>query len=181
MAHQEITKYTPEELELLKLYVESHRKISRDVVDSDLKRVLEDADKMWKLCKIKSGLYPSAVAIAHPQIDDKDPLRFFVTCNGDAVINPVITRHTRNTKRDLEGCLTFPLGMPTNKDRWYKIEAEHYTIDLSDGGLKMGPMVIAKLKGFEARFFQHEVDHLNGIYIYDSTPSPIVINSPIYK
>lgn len=174
MMKQELPSYTPEELELLKLYVEPHNKISREVTEADLKRVLADSEKMWALCNIKRGIYPSAIALAHPQIDDKDPLRFFVTCNGDVVINPVITRHTNSTKKDIEGCLTFQMDMPIQKERWYKIEAEHLTIDISGDGLKMGPMVLAKLKGFEARFFQHEVDHLNGIYIYNVINSPVI-------
>lgn len=159
--------YTPEELELMKLYVEPHWKVSREVTDKDMEKVMEDAEKMYKLCTIKRGLYPSLLAIAHPQIDDKDPMRFFVTCNGDVVINPVIIRHTNNSQKNIEGCATFPMDMPVEKSRWYKITAEHYIPDISEDVVKIGPKVIAKLKGIEARFFLHELDHLNGKNIYD--------------
>lgn len=162
-------KLTPEEEELLKFYVKPHAKISREVEEKDLQKVLEDGEKMYKLCSIKRGLFPSALAIAHQQINDSDPMRFFVTCNGDIMINPVIIRHTNQPIEDLEGCMSFPYDMPVKVPRWYKITAEYITVDeeaLENGIYKFGNKVTAKLKGIEARYFQHEIDHLNSKYIY---------------
>lgn len=166
MTEQLVTKDIPlikEELALLRLYVEPHRKISREVTQKDVERVLEDAAEMERLCHVKRGLYPSAYAIHHSQINKKDPLSFFVTSEGGIVINPIMIRHTESVVEDLEACLSYPTDMPIKKKRFWKITCEYQTV--AEG--KLTNKLTAKLKSVQARFWQHEIDHGKGILIYD--------------
>lgn len=160
--NEEKVSVQPEDI--TKLYVAPHNKPSRLVTEADIERVIADAEKMHKLCHTPHGIYPAALAIAHTQIDDKDPLAFFVVPNGDIIVNPRIIRHTDHLKEDIEGCLSYPDKMLIRLGRWYKIEAEFYTIS-ADKHI-IGP-TLAKLKGMEARMFQHEFSHILGINIYD--------------
>ena len=63
-----------------------HKNKSRPVTEADIARVLEDAKNM------QAHVVEKCVALAHCQIESKDPLRFFVTKNREIVINPVIIR-----------------------------------------------------------------------------------------
>lgn len=165
------------DVSLLSLYVRPHEKISRKVEEKDIPVIVEYAEKLQKLCHTRSGIYPSAFAIAHCQINDTDPLRFYVTWEGNIIINPVILRHTRNTVSDLEGCLSFPRNMPVKVERWYKLELCYDTLEKDGDSYKLSPRV-ANLKGREARIAQHEQDHLDGkmIYSLDSFIEDVIIN-----
>ncbi len=144
-------------------YVPPHSTICRKVVQKDIKRVIKDGQLMFELCTAPVGNYRRAYAIAHSQITDKDPLRFFVTSSQAVIINPAIVRKTEALKHELEGCMTFPLAKPVLKGRSYRCEVEYQTID-PDG--KLTEVRVWHLKGIEARMIQHEIDHLNGIYLY---------------
>lgn len=74
------------------------------------------------------------------------------------MINPVITRHTQDTKISREGCLSFPkLGTKVPVKRFFKVTVEYFDINWKPQRYN--------LKGFEAYCVQHELDHLNGITI----------------
>lgn len=75
-----------------------------------------------------------------------------------AVINPEITRVSREKEIGVEGCLSIP-------DRAVEIERP-YQITLK-GVDKNGKRIKWKVWGHLARIFQHEVDHLNGKLITD--------------
>jgi len=143
-------------------YVKPHKKFSRSVMEGDMDRVFKDSVTLYKLCYAKTGPYASAFAVAHPQIDDKDPLRFFVTKDREIIINPVIQRHTNALILEKEGCMTYPAAAMTPVGRYYKCEVLYKTMD--------GKKLIEKhekMKGTRARIFQHEINHLDAIYIYD--------------
>lgn len=78
----------------------------------------------------------------------------------DEFKNPAILYNARVIKASEEleigeeGCLSFP-GVYYNVYRAVEIEAEWQNMK--------GETTGAKLKGLEARCFQHELDHLNGI------------------
>jgi len=151
-------------------YVEPHKKVSREVKEKDLKRVISEAHILYNLCFASRGFYEIRkkgdyhFAIAHPQIDDKDPLRFFVTADKDIVINPSITRHSNYTVKDREGCMSFPNNLPATVERWQKIEVECQTLD---SGGKLTDKINLKLSGKDAKIYQHETEHLDAKYIYE--------------
>ena len=70
------------------------------------------------------------------------------------VYNPRITKASDDVEIDTEGCLSFS-GVIYNVYRSVEIDAEWQNMK--------GEMQGATLKGLEARCFQHELDHLNGI------------------
>jgi len=73
------------------------------------------------------------------------------------LVNPKIVEYSEAVDIMGEGCLSFPdMDGEVQRSKWVKIEA------LSLKGKK----IKKKFKGFEARLFQHEYDHLDGkVYI----------------
>lgn len=71
-------------------------------------------------------------------------------------IDPKIIRTDTKTQIDRESCLSFPRQW-VRKERYAKIKVEY--LDLN--GNKQRKFI----RGWEARIFQHELDHLNGICI----------------
>jgi hypothetical protein len=154
-----------EKIDYKKFYVAPHKVVSLPVEsEEELRRVNEAAPILAEMCHVDHGMYPSAFAVAHSQINDIDPLRFFVDYRGLAVINPVITRHTEHVVKSREGCMSFPDRTPIDVWRWNKIEGTYQTIG-QDG--KLTEVRSVKLSGREARVWQHEIDHMNCKYIYD--------------
>lgn len=98
------------------------------------------------------------VGLAAPQVGIG--LRFFITSlrGLKVVINPriVLVRDSGRTSKP-EGCLTWP-GRQTYVCRHDKIIAEWTDLN--------GAQVIKALDDWDARVFQHENDHLNGICIF---------------
>lgn len=74
------------------------------------------------------------------------------------LVNPKIVEFSDATDEETEGCLSFP-GMSGDviRSKWIKVEA--FT--------PRGKRIKKKLKGWEARIFQHEYDHLDGIVYID--------------
>lgn len=77
-----------------------------------------------------------------------------------AVINPEITRHSEETELGAEGCLSIPE---------YMGEVERYSTVTLKGLDRHGKSFKLKAKGWMARIFQHEIDHLNGVLFIDRT------------
>lgn len=80
--------------------------------------------------------------------------------NGDriAVFNPIIRGASDETNLGVEGCLSFPALM-LNVKRANSIAVSYQN--------KEGNTVNEELHGFDARVFQHEFDHLQGINFVD--------------
>ena len=107
------------------------------------------------------------VGLAAPQVNV--PLRIIVVEYGSeedeeapkklyTVINPEITRPSPETLLGTEGCLSVP-GIIGEVER---VEA------LTVKGLsRRGQPITIKAKGWLARIFQHEIDHLDGIVFVD--------------
>lgn len=75
-----------------------------------------------------------------------------------ALINPKITRKTKEIEIMEEGCLSFPgVWLKTKRPRGTEVEA----ID------KDGKKVQIKAEGLFAQVLQHEIDHLDGILFID--------------
>lgn len=73
-------------------------------------------------------------------------------------VNPKITARSDEQDEDVEGCLSFPgFGAPVVRPIWVEVEA----VDLEGQPYKK------RLEGEEARIFQHEYDHLDGVVYID--------------
>jgi peptide deformylase len=75
-----------------------------------------------------------------------------------AVVNPEITRKSAETELGVEGCLSIP-GIQGEVERSLAVTVKAQN--------RRGQPVTLKLKGWTARIFQHEIDHLNGILFTD--------------
>ncbi len=109
------------------------------------------------------------VGLAAPQVNV--PLRVIVVEYGEnedappklyVVVNPEITRHSRETEVGVEGCLSIP-GLLGDVERYTRITVR--------GRSRRGQPMKLKLEGWTARIFQHEIDHLNGVLFTDKALS----------
>jgi peptide deformylase len=106
--------------------------------------------RMLATCRVKSG-----IAIAAPQVGVG--LRIIVTWDGRVVVNPEIEVEDDSEKAtETEGCLSLP-GRLFAVERPVECSLSYIDATGADGW--------AHLDGLDARMFQHEVDHLNGILI----------------
>lgn len=146
--------------------IKPHKKKSRKCTAKDIERILSDSTKMIRLCSVPLGKKTGAFAIAHCQITDDDPLRFFVTKEGFLFINPEIINHTEHLIDSVEGCMSYP-----NKDnilvkRYNKIEVKYN--QLSDDKSGLTDEIKTGISGKLSKIFQHEVlGHFEGETIYD--------------
>lgn len=146
------------------LLVKPHKKKSRPVEEKDLYIVIEDAHKLYNICHTQIGPIPGAFAMHHSQINDEDPMNFFVTADKEIVINPKIVRHTKTTIEKIEGCVSFPYNAPVRVERYNKIEVEFRS--LTNEG-KLSEIIKASFSGKEAQIWQHECDHGDGVLVYN--------------
>lgn len=120
-------------------------------VDESIKKLIEDL--------IDTVHEAHGAGLAAPQIGV--PLRAIVTNVEDqlrVVLNPEIVEESEEQVEGEEGCLSIP--------GWYGplMRKERVTVR---GMSRTGKPIKIKSEGWEARAFQHEVDHLNGILFID--------------
>lgn len=142
----------------------------------DLPRVFEESEKIYKLLNTKIGMYKRFYAIAHPQVEAEDPLRFFVLNNKTdefkrwpeiVIINPVVLRHTNMATDSEEGCASLSTMPVIAVQRWTKCEVEFTPLQFDkENNPIMGKRKTMNLSGKAAKVFQHEQDHLDAKYIY---------------
>jgi peptide deformylase len=77
----------------------------------------------------------------------------------EVIINPIWRATSPETVIFAEGCLSIP-GFTADVPRYRKIEVEGFTRD--------GVSKLWRLKGWPARIFQHEIDHLDGRLFVDT-------------
>ena len=156
-------------ISILDRIVPPHTKKSRKVTNEDLDRVVKDAPIMYQLCVTRVGLYTGAYAVHHSQIDDQDPLDFFVTSGYGIIINPEVTKHSNYTRDSKEACVTFADKEQIIVQRWQKMVVEYQTImtDPQDKTkFKLSMVIEEDMSGRQAVIFQHEICHGQGKYIY---------------
>ena len=74
------------------------------------------------------------------------------------LVNPRIVEYSNAEDKEIEGCLSFPdMQGEVVRSKWIKVEA------ITPKGRK----IKKKFKGWEARIFQHEYDHLQGTVYTD--------------
>jgi peptide deformylase len=158
-----------EPVDFLKNYVAPHNKKSREVKEEDLEVVVRDAHILYNLCFTQRGPYCGGFAVAHPQINDEDPLSFFVTSEKEIIINPVITNHTKVFIKSEEGCLSFPDRLEIDVDRYNKCTVKYKTLKFNgDGTVVLSEEMEENLSGKRSKIFQHELQHFLGKNIYDN-------------
>lgn len=107
------------------------------------------------------------VGLAAPQVDVS--LRVITVEFGDeddpeippklyVVANPEIIRQSKQTDVGTEGCLSIP-GFVGDVERPVAVTVKGFN--------RFGKPMRLKAKGWLARIFQHEVDHLNGVLFID--------------
>jgi peptide deformylase len=147
----------------MSLIIDPHNIISRLITPDDYARVKEEADRIYEEAFSPKGIFKKVYAVAHQQVTDKDPLRFFILRSGLIVMNPEIIRHTKTTVGDYEACLSFPNNYQILVQRWYKITVKYEKLN--------NDLTVYQreehLKGLEARIFQHEMAHFDCNYIYE--------------
>lgn len=161
---------------LISRYVAPHKKKSRWVTKEDLQRVMTDGKDLVAMCNIPRGKYSGIAALAHSQIDDQDPLRFFVLPNGMVIINPVITSHTKAHVFKEEGCMSYPENeIKKSVARFNKITVTYQTLGRKDENSEpeLTKPATEDLTGGNSHVFQHECGHLNGCNIYDEDYDPM--------
>ncbi len=121
--------------------------------DDDLERLVE---RMTRLMHEANG-----VGLAATQVGILRRLFVFVDDGEDRVlVNPVITKRSKETEVDDEGCLSLrEVLVPVER-------AEKVTIEGVDA---KGEPVKLELELPASRVVQHELDHLDGILIIDRT------------
>ncbi len=75
-----------------------------------------------------------------------------------ALVNPVIVRTSRDTDKEVEGCLSIP-GIEETVIRPARVTVEGLSPD--------GDPVRIEAEGLLARALQHEADHLDGVLFID--------------
>ena len=160
-----------EKKDLIKI-VEPHKIMSRDVNFGDIKRVVDDAKKMYELIGTKIGNYEGFYAIAHCQVTREDPLRFFLAnpqydifnkLPEAIIVNAKIVNHTKQIIMKEEGCLSYATLHPVQVERWNKCDVE-YQVITEEGNIS--EVYKETLSSTLAQVFQHEIDHFNAKYIY---------------
>jgi peptide deformylase len=114
----------------------------------------------------------NGAGLSHPQVAGNS--RIFVMGDKDfsrIIINPVIEKKSIVVEADQEGCLSFPdLWMPVKRAK--TILAKWNSID--------GRIQREFFRDFEARCFQHELDHLDGI-TFNQRVSKLILSMAMKK
>lgn len=188
-----MVKVRERQLELVSHYVKPHNKKGRIITAADVKRVVEEATLMSEMCLVGRGDYTLAPAIAHTQVNDTDPLRFFVYSRHDIgkseiYVNPIILNTTGDLLGIPEGCLSFPEEPMKSIMRFNQVKVQFQTLyqkankdGMGEGEILLTPPVKKHFSGFMAKIFQHEVAHLNGKNMYDKDHSALDCENGVDK
>jgi peptide deformylase len=128
--------------------------------DSDLQTLIDDMIETMRvapgvgLAAPQVGISQRLIVVEYPEDDEDEesPKRLFV------VVNPEIKDMSVETEMGIEGCLSIP-GMQGDVERALALTIK--------GRTRHGQPVKIKAKGWLARIFQHEIDHLEGIVFTD--------------
>mmetsp|Transcript_37631 Transcript_37631/g.82410 ORF Transcript_37631/g.82410 Transcript_37631/m.82410 type:complete len:250 (-) Transcript_37631:73-822(-) len=150
------------DLRVLKYPDPSLRAENSECTDEELKdgSISKIAKEMFMVMYAAEG-----VGLAAPQVGVNKRLMVYNE-SGDkkkwldeiVMVNPKIVEFSEAKDVEIEGCLSFPnMNGKVQRSKWIKVEAQN---------LK-GKKIKKKFKGWEARIFQHEYDHLDGVVYID--------------
>jgi peptide deformylase len=100
------------------------------------------------------GISDRLIVVEYPEDDEQEdsPKKLYV------VVNPEIKETSEDTEMGIEGCLSIP-GLHGEVERALAVTVK--------GQTRRGQPVKIKAKGWLARIFQHEIDHVNGVVFTD--------------
>lgn len=139
------------------------KKHSRPVGEADFDMIKEAAEDMIELCRAPLGQYPFAFALAHCQVNHKDPMAFFVTHDGRVIINPKIVGYSIECVKEKEGCYSYAFRAPKIMRRRAVVYVDYQFMG-ADGSVNQARA--RRFSGDWARVFQHELDHFQGCAIF---------------
>ena len=144
-------------------YCDPHNTPSRWVRAVDIDKVMADGKDLVAMCNLPRGIYSGISALTHSQMDNKDPLRFFVLTNGMVILNPIIFAHTKVTVDKSECCMSHCDEKIKEKiPRYNKISVMYQTLAKDEKGeIVLSKPVTEQLSGGQAHMFEHKVGHLN--------------------
>ncbi len=128
--------------------------------DTDLQSLVDDMIETMReapgvgLAAPQLG-FPERVIVVEYVEDEEDedaPKKLYV------MVNPEIKEFSEETELGIEGCLSVP-GLQGEVERSLKVTVR--------GRTRRGQPMKVKAKGWMARIFQHEVDHLDGVVFTD--------------
>ncbi len=130
------------------------------VFDANLQKLIEDMIETMReapgvgLAAPQVGISERLIVVEYPENDEEEdaPKKLFV------VANPEIVKVSPETEKGIEGCLSIP-GLVGEVERPLQVVIR--------GQNRRGQPVRIKAKGWLARIFQHEIDHLEGILFTD--------------
>jgi peptide deformylase len=94
------------------------------------------------------------IVVEYPEDDEQEdaPKKLYV------VVNPEMKDLSSETELGIEGCLSIP-GLQGDVERALTVTVK--------GRTRRGQLIRIKAKGWLARIFQHEIDHLEGVVFTD--------------
>jgi peptide deformylase len=134
------------------------RTVSR--FDTELQTLIDDMIETLRdapgvgLAAPQVGVSDRLIVVEYPEDDEQEdaPKKLFI------VVNPEIKETSAETEMGIEGCLSIP-GLHGEVERALAVTVK--------GQTRHGQAVKIKAKGWLARIFQHEIDHLNGVVFTD--------------
>jgi peptide deformylase len=128
--------------------------------DNDLQTLVEDMIETMReapgvgLAAPQVGISERVIVVEYveDEEDEDAPKRLYV------MVNPEIKEFSPETEEATEGCLSVP-GLQGEVERALAITVKGLT--------RRGQPMKVKARGWMARIFQHEIDHLNGVVFTD--------------
>ena len=130
------------------------------VFDANLQKLIDDMVETMReapgvgLAAPQVGISERLIVVEYAEDDEEEdaPKKLFV------VANPEIVKASPETEKGIEGCLSIP-GLVGEVERSLQVVIR--------GQNRRGQSVRIKAKGWLARIFQHEIDHLEGVLFTD--------------
>ena len=128
--------------------------------DPGLQKLIEDMIETLRkapgvgLAAPQVGISDRLIVVEYPEDDEQEdsPKKLYV------LVNPEIKESSEETEMGIEGCLSIP-NLHGEVERALAVTVK--------GQTRWGQPVKIKAKGWLARIFQHEIDHLNGVVFTD--------------
>jgi len=140
------------------------RKFNEPVLRKKAKKVRGITPEIKQLAQdmVETMKEGNGIGLAGPQVGVSKKIITVETDYRDrkilVLLNPKITKRSREKAVDTEGCLSFP-GIYLEIKRAKMVEVKAKNIE--------GEKIKLKASGLLARAFQHEIDHTNGIVFYN--------------
>jgi peptide deformylase len=151
-----------------------------DRFTDDLQTLIDDMVETMRaapgvgLAATQLGVRQRVIVVEYPPegaSDDEEepPVKLY------AVVNPEIARRSTETITATEGCLSIP---------GYLGSVERHAAVTVKGLNRRGKPFQLKARGWTARIFQHEIDHLDGVLFIDRAesvwrPEPETVTPPL--